>query len=172
MREIEIKDMKPTHFEGVETLDLRTENEQGTTFIAEELDEMFDDTGVSFATYHGRVALCHGEVIGYIIWVHSEIAGVGIQAIFNINVHPDYRREGVGTQLVDEIDEKVAAIIVETDEDAYALLNFWSKCKFVVQRIDPALYDGEEMIHKSQFILRKEPRKQLTLHNRMKWRAN
>ena len=172
MRDVQIKDMTPAKFEAVEAIDLQTEHEQGTTLIVEELEEMFGTEGIAFATYHGRVAEVDGEVVGYIIWVHADVAGVGIQSIFNLVVLPEYRREGIASALVSEIDENKAAIIVEADEDKYEVLNFWSKNKFVVTRVDPALYDEETMIHPAQFVLRKEPRKPIQLHQRLKWRAS
>ena len=173
INEVIIEDMKADKFAEVAELELLLEKDHGDTIIEEELHEMFDSESL-YAHYHGRVAVLDGEVIGYSIRIEAKVGSVGVQSLYRLAVREDYRREGIGSKLMDAIDTSEHPVLAEVPETQYEKMAFLKTNGFVVTRLEEALYeddDDEVPVVPAYFVMRKERKPELTLENRLKWRA-
>mmetsp|Transcript_9385 Transcript_9385/g.16940 ORF Transcript_9385/g.16940 Transcript_9385/m.16940 type:complete len:204 (-) Transcript_9385:982-1593(-) len=91
-------------------------------------------------------AFCESELIGILcLWTILDEGH-----ITNLIVHPQYRRIGIGTKLVNEIITKYAqsrslnVIMLEVRQSNFSAIRLYSSCKFTIMSIRKHYYDNPQ----------------------------
>ncbi len=93
------------------------------------------------------VAEKNGEVVGYIIFETRPLSGEG--HIVSIAVHPEHRREGIGTILMTEAERRILeagydVVRLEVRESNFGARRFYESLGYEPERRIPRYYeDGE-----------------------------
>lgn len=89
------------------------------------------------------VAEADGEIIGFCLTAHERASGY----IITIDVLAEYRRHGVGTMLLAEVERRLAAsgvreIALETATDNVSAIAFWQKHGYRTRGVKKGYYPG------------------------------
>ena len=148
--------------------------EEIDAFIVEELEEMFSFTENNFATYFGLVACIGDEIVGYLIGFRLNQFPTK-RAVLRCFVAPDYRRQGVGSQLIQRVEptESGHRVSTEVSDEDYASAAFLRKNGYTVIEVVEAEYNEEGEKEMDGFmILANEKKARMSLTQRLTWRAN
>jgi ribosomal-protein-alanine N-acetyltransferase len=131
---------------------------------ADDLDELMEIEKVSFPTpwsresylaelenevSYYRVIRCNGKLVGYGgLWLIIDEGHVT-----NIAVHPDFRKQGIGEKLMDELiglakKQKIMGITLEVRPSNQAALRLYNKYGFIPTGIRKGYYtdNGEDAL--------------------------
>ena len=142
-------------------------------FIVEELEEMFGSTENTFATYFGLVATDGDEIIGYLIGFKLNQFPTK-RAVLRCFVAPDYRRQGIGSQLIQRVEptESGHRVSTEVSDEDYAAAAFLRKNGYTVIEVVEAEYNEEGQKEMDGFmVLVNEKKARMSLTQRLTWRA-
>ena len=143
------------------------------SFIAEELSEMFSRPDNDFVKYYGYVAEYGGEVIGYLIeFVPNMTMAAKQTVIVRVAVKEQYRRMGVGTNLIEIVIPTKIGHKANTEiglEDFVVAAFLRSNGFTVIGVVDAELEEDGEVIMEGYMILQNEKKEKMSLTNRLKW---
>jgi ribosomal protein S18 acetylase RimI-like enzyme len=145
------------------------------SFIAEEIHEMlFDTTSNSLFAYECYVAHYVDKVVGYMMILKIKQFDY-IKNLTRLFVSEDYRRHGVGSQLLSLIEPTKMGdrVLAEVPEEDYALAKFMQQNGYIVRDVVPAEFDEEgELDLEGYFVFANEKREPMALSTRNLWRAS
>ena len=154
------------------------QREEIDAFIVEELEDMFGSTGNNFtennfATYFGLVACIGDEIVGYLIGFKLNQFPTKL-AVLRCFVAPEYRRQGIGSQLIQRVEptESGHRVSTEVSDVDYASAAFLRKNGYTVIEVVEAEYNEEGEKEMDGFmILVNEKKARMSLTQRLTWRA-
>ena len=144
------------------------------SFIAEEIHEMlFDTTSKSLFAYECYVAHYVDKVVGYMMILKIKKFDY-IKNMTRLFVSEDYRRHGVGSQLLSLVEPTRMGdrVLAEVPEEDYALAKFMQQNGYIVREVVPAEFDEEgELDLEGYFVFANEKSEPMALSTRNLWRA-
>jgi len=142
------------------------------TFMAEELEEMFFDREESLFKYSCRVVEYMGDIVGYSILL--ELPKLPWRKeIIRVFVLGDYRRNGIGSLLLDSLkpSKEGHRVSIEIGLEDYAKAQFFKSNGYIVTAIEDTEYDETgEIEMEGYMVMSNELKKRLTLERRNLWR--
>jgi predicted N-acetyltransferase YhbS len=152
---------------------IEEDREAMDSFCVEELEEMFSFGENSFATYAGLVAVDGEEVIGYLI-SFTLTQFPKRSAIIRCYVDHDYRRQGVGSELIKRVEPTQSGyrVSIEVGDVDYASAAFLRANGYTVVEVVEAEYNEEDELELDGYmILQNECKPKMSLTQRLTWRA-
>jgi ribosomal protein S18 acetylase RimI-like enzyme len=144
------------------------------SFCVEELEEMFNNDENNFATYNALVALDGDSIVGYLV-SFTLVQFPKRSAIIRCYVDHDYRRQGIGSELIKRVEPTKSGyrVSIEVGEVDYASAAFLRANGYTVTEVVDAEYNEEgELELEGYMILQNEKKPKMSLTQRLTWRAN
>lgn len=139
---------------------------------AETLERLLFNSGDLF-TYDSNVALFKGDLIGFTVTLSVTSMG-WVKSLMVIIVDEDYRRNGVGSMLLDACKPEKSGdkVNVEVGIEDYKHAKFFKKNGYIVTSVCDEEFDDEGNLEcEGFFIMSKEVKKPMSLETRNLWRA-